>query len=329
MTRFAVVVTSYNYRAYVCEAVERALGQTRPPAQVIVVDDGSTDGSAQLLAERFGQDPRVTLVPVANGGQLSAFQRGMAFVGDDIDVVCFLDSDDHWEPTYFATIGAVYDARKDVGFIVSDMRWFGEQNKLVGFGPAPIDFGYTVISTYAATAWYGAPTSALSMRASFARRCMLLPDEIIRTWRLSADNALVYGASLFGARKLYLPTGLVNYRIHGSNGWWSNLGSEQSYLNRVRSRQLIGWYAKEAGLDNSVVELARLEFKTKPDPSWKETRRYAAICMRSDAPWWKRYEHALSVLGRRLKGSKKATVVPAAAPDAAAGEPTASTGGSR
>jgi hypothetical protein len=238
-------------------------------------------------------------------------------------VVCFLDSDDHWEPTYFATLGAVYDARPDIGFIVSDMRWFGEQNKLVGFGPDPIDFGYTAISTYAATAWYGAPTSALSMRTAIARRCMQLPEEIVRTWKLSADNALVYGASIFGARKLYLPTGLVNYRIHGSNGWWSNLGADQSYLNRLRSRQLIGWYARQAGLDSTVIELARLEFKTKPDPSWKEARRYATICMRGDAPWWKKFEHAGSVLARRLRGGKKPVVVPA--PPTPEGSPTPST----
>ena len=149
----------------------------------------------------------------------------------------------------------------------------------------------------------------------------------MRRWRLSADNALVYGASLFGARKLYLPTGLVNYRIHGSNGWWSNQGPEQTYLNRLRSRQLIGWYAKDAGLDDSVLDLARFEFKTKPDPSWKETRRYAGLCLRGHAPWWKRGEHALSVLLRRAKGSKKATVVPA--PPAPAAEPTTSTGGPR
>ena len=54
-------------------------------------------------------------------------------------------------------------------------------------------------------------------------------------------------------------------------------------------------------MDDSCLELARFEFKTKPDPSWKETRRYAGLCLRGDAPWWKRGERALSVLLRRKK----------------------------
>jgi glycosyltransferase involved in cell wall biosynthesis len=299
MTRIAVVVTSYNYRDYVAEAVDSALAQTRAPAQVVVVDDGSTDGSADLLRARYGDDPRVTLLCTPNGGQLAAFQRGVALV--DADVICFLDSDDRWEPDYLARVGAVYDSRKDVGFIFTDMRWFGDESRLVGAGDKPIDFGYTAISTYAVTAWYGAPTSALSMRTEWARRSLQLPDEIIGTWRLSADNALVYGASVLGARKYYLPTGSVGYRIHGSNGWWSNLGASQTYINRLRSRALIGHYARMAGIDDSCLELARFEFKTKPDPSAKETRRYAGLCLRGDAPWWKRGERALSVLLRRQK----------------------------
>jgi glycosyltransferase involved in cell wall biosynthesis len=299
MTRIAVVVTSYNYRDYVAEAVDSALAQTRAAAQVIVVDDGSTDGSADLLKARYGDDPRVTLLCTDNGGQLAAFQRGVARV--DADVICFLDSDDRWEPDYLARVGEVYDSRPDVGFIISDMRWFGDQEKVVGYGDAPIDFGFTAISTYAATAWYGMPTSALSMRSGWAQRSLQLPDEIIRSWKLSADNALVYGASILGARKYYLPTGSVGYRIHGSNGWWSNLGPAQTYVNRLRSRAVIGYYARMVGLDDSCIELARFEFRTKPDPSWQETRRYAGLCLRGDAPWWKRYERALGVLLRRKK----------------------------
>jgi glycosyltransferase involved in cell wall biosynthesis len=299
MTRIAVIVTSYNYRDYVAEAVDSALAQSRVPAQVIVVDDGSTDGSPDLLKERYGNDPRVTLLCTENGGQLAAFQRGVAVV--DADVICFLDSDDRWEPDYIARVGEIYDSRKDVGFIFSDMRWFGDESRVVGAGEKPIDFGFTAISTYAVTAWYGAPTSALSMRTEWARRSLQLPAEIISTWRLSADNALVYGASVLGARKYYLPTGSVGYRIHGSNGWWSNLGASQTYLNRLRSRALIGHYARMAGIDDSCLELARFEFKTKPDPSAKETRRYAGLCLRGGAPWWKRCERALSVLLRRKK----------------------------
>ncbi|GAB3380074.1 glycosyltransferase family 2 protein [Lysobacter fragariae] len=331
MTRIAVVVTSYNYRQYVTEAIDSALAQGRPAAQIVVVDDGSTDGSAELLRERYGHHPLVTLLCAPNGGQLAAFQRGIALVSPDVDVICFLDSDDRWQPDYLARVGAVYDRRPEVGFIYSDMRWFGQRERVVGLGDAPIDLGYTAISTYAATAWYGAPTSALSMRSEWARLSLQLPDEIIRTWKLSADNALVYGASILGARKLYLPTGQVDYRIHDSNGWWSNQDASQGYLNRMRSRALIAHYARMVGIDDSCLELARLEFKTKPDPSWKETRRYAGLCMRGGAPWWRRYERALSVLLHRKQHKAPVAAGAESATDVAAdrGTPDHSTQDSR
>lgn len=299
MTRFAVIVTNYNYRPFVAEAVDSALAQTRPAAQVIVVDDGSTDGSRELLQERYGNDPRVTLLFGENGGQLVAFQRGMAAV--EADVACFLDADDRWEPEYLARVGAIYDERKDVGFVFSDIRLFDKESGLIGYAGQAVDLGYTAISTYALTHWYGAPTSALSLRADYARRALDLPADLGRTWRLSADNCLVYGASIFGARKYYLPTGAVGYRIHGNNGWWSNRGATATYLNRLNSRGLIAYYARRAGMDDSCLELAKLEYRTKPVPDWAEKRRYMGLCWRGTAPWWKRLERILSIATDRRK----------------------------
>ena len=305
-TTFAVLVTSYNYRDFVLEAVASALAQSRPPSQVIVVDDGSSDGSDALLREHYAGDERVTLICAPNGGQLHAFQRGVVPV--HADVVCFLDSDDRWAPDYLARLGALYDARADVDFVYSDMRHFGQEDRLVGFHHEPVDLGYTAVITYALTRWYGAPTSALSMRAKYARQVLDLPDSFRDTWRLSADNCLVFGSSVLGARKYYLPTGSVWYRIHGKNGWWSNLSSSQAYTNRLRSRGLIGHYARVAGIDDSCIELCKLEYKTKPAPLWSETKRYATLAMRGPAPWWKRFERMLAIVlghARRGAGSRR------------------------
>jgi len=293
-TTFAVVITSYNYRDFVVEAVESALAQCRKAAQVIVVDDGSTDGSDELLREHYGKDERVTLICGENGGQFEAFQRGVAMA--QAEVVCYLDSDDHWSPDYLERLGELYDARTDVGFVFSDMHHFGQEDRLVGFHRSAVDLGHTAIITYATARWYGAPTSALSMRTKWARKVLDLPESFCETWRLSADNCLVFGSSVLGAYKYYLPTGSVWYRIHGKNGWWSNLGPSQTYINRLRSRGLINHYAREAGIDDSCIALCKLEYRTKPAPLWAETKRYAALALRSHAPWWKRIEHALAIL---------------------------------
>ncbi|MEP7042330.1 MAG: glycosyltransferase family 2 protein [Dokdonella sp.] len=298
-TTFAVVVTCYNYKDFVEEAIDSALAQTRVAAQIIVVDDGSTDGSTQLLRERYGSDPRITLVCVANGGQLSAFQQGLAHV--DADVVCFLDADDRWSPEYLEKIGALFDERSDVDFVFTNICLFGNDTRRLGFADRATDFGYTVVSTYILGQKYGAPTSALALRSAWARRTLDLPRDQLPAWRICADNCLVYGASVLGARKYYLPTDCVHYRTHGNNGWWGGRRIENEFLDRFRTRCLIEQYARSIGLGELSVDMAKYEFRTKPVPTWRETKRYAELAMRSRAPWTTRIERALRILklGRR------------------------------
>ncbi len=287
---------------FVIEAVESALAQSRRAVQVIVVDDGSTDGSESLLRERFGDDERVTLLTGSNGGQLSAFQRGV----DEVraEVICFLDSDDRWEPDYLARLGELYDARKDIDFVFSDLQLFDQQDRVMKFHDRAVDLGYTAISTYVLTQWYGAPTSALSMRASWARQALDLPEAFQRTWRLSADNCLVFGCSVLGAHKYYLPTGCVGYRIHGKNGWWSNQSPRIEYVNKMTSSALIRHYADRVGMGPECIEFSKLEFMTKPHPTWSETKRYVRLVMMRRVSPWRKWERAMTIFlrGWKLRG---------------------------
>lgn len=305
MTRFAVVVTNYNYRPYVAEAVDSALAQTRTPERVVVVDDGSTDGSPEFLRERYGHDPRVTLLLGENGGQLAAFQRGVAAA--DADVVCFLDADDRWKPQYLEKIGAIYDARRDIDFVFSDLRTFGVDSEDIRFedSDAAIDLGYTAISTYFLIPWYGAPTSAISLRRTWADAVLDLPDEFRRQWKLCADACVVHGASVLGARKYYLPTGCVEYRTHDSNGWWATRRTATSlYKGRIRNHGIVRYYASRVRLDDGCIDHSKYEYRTKPNPSRAEMKRYASLALRGGAPWWKRCERAVGILlgHRRGKG---------------------------
>ncbi len=298
-TRFSVIVTCYNYRDFVAEAVDSALAQSRAPVEVIVVDDGSTDGSVELLRERYAGNERVRLLCVTNGGQLSAFQRGLAAAQGD--VVCFLDADDRWGVDYLEQIGVLYDARADVDFVFSDVSLIGNETGRQGFAPHAVDLGYTVLSTWVHARWYGAPTSALSLRRTLARRVLDLPADMLVEWRISADNCLVFGASLLGARKYFLPTSAVDYRIHGRNGWWHDQARTTEFRTMLRSRSLINHYASHVHLDVHSLDLAKAEFLSRANPGWAESCLYAGLAMRSPSPWWKRLERAQSILRRGLR----------------------------
>lgn len=292
-TSIAVLITNYNYRKYVVEAVQSALDQSRPAHQIIVVDDGSRDDSVDLLRSAFGHDPRVTLLCGENGGQLAAFQKGMALVQSE--VVCFLDADDLWAPDYLAKLGRVFDQRKDIDFVFSDVTLFGNATGTIAFEKHSVDLGYTAISTYLEPFWYGAPTSALALRAKMARQCLDLPERMTATWRICADNVLVFGASMLRGRKYFLPTGSVKYRIHGNNGWGLSPSPESAFLNLLRTKELVQYFASLTGLDASCWSLLKSEFKTKPHPSLAETRRYARLVMAGNRSYLSRLELALSI----------------------------------
>lgn len=101
LRRLSVVIANYNYERFVAAAIESALALEWPDVEVVVVDDGSTDGSRAVI-ERYAD--RVRTVLLENGGQRAAANRG--FAESTGDVVVFLDSDDLLPPelpTHVAT----------------------------------------------------------------------------------------------------------------------------------------------------------------------------------------------------------------------------------
>ncbi len=95
----SIIISSYNYGRYVGEAIESALAQTYAPTEIIVVDDGSTDDSRQVISHYAD---RVRVVFKENGGQASAFNTGFAMSRGDI--IIFLDSDDTLLPEAVAKV---------------------------------------------------------------------------------------------------------------------------------------------------------------------------------------------------------------------------------
>ncbi len=102
----SVVVNNFNYAEFVAEAIESALAQRGAETEVVVVDDGSTDGS-RAVVQRYAQ--RVTTVLKQNGGQASAFNAG--FRASRGEIVIFLDADDMLLPETAARVARVFAQR--------------------------------------------------------------------------------------------------------------------------------------------------------------------------------------------------------------------------
>lgn len=97
----AVIIAVYNGARFVLAALASVFAQTVQPTQVIVVDDGSSDGSAEVVAASDFAD-RVTLLQRPNGGQSAARNTGLELV--TAPFVAFLDQDDAWYPDHLEVL---------------------------------------------------------------------------------------------------------------------------------------------------------------------------------------------------------------------------------
>ncbi|HEX8854560.1 MAG TPA: glycosyltransferase [Thermoleophilaceae bacterium] len=123
---FSVLIPAYQAESTVAETVESALAQTYPAQEVIVCDDGSTDGTAAAL-EPYRD--RIVYLRKENGGGASALNHAAARASGDFLVI--LDSDDVYLPERLEAIAELARERPDVGMLMSD-AWFEVEGERVG-----------------------------------------------------------------------------------------------------------------------------------------------------------------------------------------------------
>ena len=115
MPRVSIVMPTYNRRDTIERAIDSVVAQTFRDWELIVVDDGSTDGTRDLVA---GLDPRVRMIVQENQGVGGARNTGMAAAEGAL--IAFLDSDDEWPAHHLALATAFFDAHPDAHVFTSE-----------------------------------------------------------------------------------------------------------------------------------------------------------------------------------------------------------------
>ncbi|UVK41579.1 glycosyltransferase [Mesorhizobium sp. AR10] len=244
LPRVSVVITCYNYRPYVEQAIRSVLAQSYQRWDCVIVDDASTDGSAEHVRQLLKEisDPRLRLLARSeNGGQIAGFRDG--FAATDAPFVAFLDCDDAWLPNFLlAHLSAHLNATRPAAVSSSDLFLIdGDRTLLSGtylhlrkprFRPdargiaittgkqlgemAPeIAYSSDHPITYFgpdAYGWMWAPTSSLVFRRGALEPVMAFPFKA----RMGTDYLAATCAHL-AAGSLILSECLGLYRLHGAN----------------------------------------------------------------------------------------------------------------
>jgi hypothetical protein len=226
--KVSIVIDNYNHERFVATAIEGALAQTADDVEVIVVDDGSTDGSLEAI--RHYED-RLQVVTKANGGQGTALSEG--FIRSTGDVVIFLDGDDAIDAHTVERVRDVLHHHPGAARVQWPMRVIDTDGQASGeVTPRPEMMPNGDIRSHVLRhrthVW---PAQSGNAYARWALdQVMPVPDD----FQIGCDLYLAETTAVLGPVHS-LPEAAGSYRYHDSNTWTTG------ELDVAKLRQKIAW----------------------------------------------------------------------------------------
>ena len=258
MSSLSVLLPVYNAEPYLNETLDSLLGQTRPADQIVIINDGSTDRSPDILERYARTESRIRLLSQENAGVSSARNLGLAHC--EGDYIALMDADDICQPTRFeAQLGAM--TRDGLDLCGSWIKTFGSKEREVKY-----------------------PTSDAELRFNylFLGRTIANPSAMIRRGaigELRYDERLVF-AEDFGfflslllsapaLRIANIPRSLLHYRTHAQQASQRHAERNEASLKLLLNEAFIdsGFSSTEQQIDihyqlwknNSPISLEQLD----------------------------------------------------------------------
>jgi len=236
-SRVSVIVPVYNGEKFIESAVRNVLGQSHSPSELIVVDDGSTDRTAELLNIFQGV---IRYVSQENSGPAAARNYGLKLAAGDI--VAFLDADDLWPDTKLETHVKFLKDNPDVDIV----QGLIQQMILNKSNPSSSDMKFDLSS---------APYQFINIGSATYRKSVfdrigdfdetLFDNEdtdwFIRAWEKNVKKVLINKVSLY-------------YRLHDGNMVWSQRPAQQALL-KIFKRHLDRRRKEKVGVDSNISDL--------------------------------------------------------------------------
>ena len=208
MPRVSVVIPTYNRGELLCETIDSVLAQTYHDFEIIVVDDGSTDNTAQLLS-RYQDDVRLVYRAHKNSGVAATRNYGIRLARGEF--LAFLDSDDRWLPQKLERQVQFADAHPEYGLIATEISNFNKRgvvvetkNKAAAYR---IKNGHVVeellFGNWIQTSTVLARRECVQAVGGFDEEVGQFGEDWL-TWMRIASRSPIY----------FLPEPLVEYRIH-------------------------------------------------------------------------------------------------------------------
>jgi len=212
------IICNFNGAAYLKEAVVSVLAQKSLPDEFIIVDDGSTDDSIDIIKGiQLEAAGLITLIQHdKNRGQAAGMNT--AFAASRGEILAFLDSDDIWFSDKLAALRKMYNAQPDAGLFQHNLKLIKDRDMTEElYMPAVMQGDVFELWRRYGTFPFFLPTSALAIRREVFAKVSPLPETLL----ISADSYMTRSAICFGPLASTLEP-LGGYRRHNSNNVYGN-----------------------------------------------------------------------------------------------------------
>ncbi len=231
-SEISVLIDTYQQGRFVARAVESVLAQTHPPAEIVVVDDGSTDETPRVLGQ-FGN--RIRVITQANQGQAGALNTGLAAARGPW--VAFLDGDDTWTPRHLELVAAASHADRDCDAVLAPLDRIDAADAPLAPEPADAalwavraDLGDSARVRAGGVPWLP-PTSGIACRLELLRSVGPIPAD----YRIAADGWIQVALQLRARRMVLLSERTVRLRVHADNRWTDRDELDPTLLGQRRA----------------------------------------------------------------------------------------------
>lgn len=236
----SILINNYNYGQFLEAAIVSALNQTYSQIEVIVVDDGSTDRSREIIANYSqpsaeGLRPRIIPVLKTNGGQASAFNAG--FTVSQGSIIIFLDSDDMLLPHIVQRVVETFRAYPDITKVQYQLQVIdadGKPDEKLIPESRYLKSGDLRQHLLRFHSYSCPPTSGNAFATSILQQILPMPEA---EYRIVADEYVNNLVPVFGAIASLREVGAY-YRVHGNNHFCQPMQSMEDPGRLLRNLQI-------------------------------------------------------------------------------------------
>lgn len=310
---FSVIIPLFNKAPYVAKAIQSVLSQTYTDYELIIVDDGSIDHSADIALQAIAGRQNCQLIKQDNAGVSMARNNGVA--ASHGDYLCFLDADDWWDERFLAEMAKLIEEFPEVGIYGTNYTIVNETKRKTrvaqigvekGFEKGYINYCKAYAKTMYMPLWTGAvciPRIIFKEMVGFPKGIKMGEDFII--WIHIAlkykvvflDKPLAYynqdvDVANRGVGRLHKPEEHMLWNLTDIEPLEKSNADYKQLVDNLRIYGLFPYYLSKEYYEAAKRELDKVDWGKQPSKARKQYQKPLV---------WLRYENWLMRIGSRLK----------------------------